>query len=128
MAKRVLQIIDTPYRCTIEEQDDPAIWITGAMRGAGGEFGLLLSGSAVNYAVKGQDASGLELGDRRQTQPPRIESDLARLMEKDVPVFVVQEDAEERGLAANDLIPGARLTPRGALARLLGEFDAVWHW
>ena len=128
MAKRVLQIIDTPYRCTIEEQDDPAIWITGAMRGAGGEFGLLLRGSAVNYAVKGQDASGLQLGDRRQTQPPRIENDLARLMEKDVPVFVVQEDAEERGLAASDLIPGARLTPRGALARLLGEFDAVWHW
>ncbi|HET9233610.1 MAG TPA: DsrE family protein [Candidatus Eisenbacteria bacterium] len=128
MAKRVLQIIDTPYRCTIEEQDDPAIWITGAMRGAGGEFGLLLRGSAVNYAAKGQDASGLQFGDRRQTQPPRIENDLARLMEKDVPVFVVQEDAEERGLAASDLIPGARLTPRSGLARLLGEFDAVWHW
>ena len=128
MAKRVLQIIDTPYRCTIEEQDDPAIWITGAMRGAGGEFGLLLRGSAVNYAVKGQDASGLQFGDRRQTQPPRIENDLARLMEKDVPVFVVQEDAEERGLAASDLIPGARLTPRAAVAKLLGEFDAIWHW
>lgn len=128
MAKRVLQIIDTPYRCTLEEQDDPAIWITHAMRGAGGEFGLLLRGSAVNYAVKGQDASGLQFGDRRQTQPPRIENDLARLMEKDVPVFVIQEDAEERGLASSDLIPGARLTPRDAVARLLGEFDAIWHW
>ena len=121
MAKRVLQIIDTPYRCTLEEQDDPAIWITHAMRGAGGEFGLLLRGSAVNYAVKGQDASGLQFGDRRQTQPPRIENDLARLMEKDVPVFVIQEDAEERGLASSDLIPGARLTPRDAVARLLGR-------
>ena len=128
MAKRVLQIIDAPYRCTIEEQDDPAIWITGAMRGAGGEFGLLLRGSAVNYAVKGQDASGLQFGDRRQTQPPRIENDLARLMEKDVPVFVIQEDAEERGLGAGDLIPGARLTPRAAVVRLFGEFDAIWHW
>ena len=128
MAKRVLQIIDTPYRCTLEEQDDPAIWITGAMRGAGGEFGLLLRGSAVNYAMKGQDASGLQFGDRRQTQPPRIENDLARLMEKDVQVFVVQEDAEERGLTSGDLIPGARLTPRAAVARLFGEFDAIWHW
>jgi intracellular sulfur oxidation DsrE/DsrF family protein len=128
MPKRVLQIIDTPYRCTLEEQDDPAIWITHAMRGAGGEFGLLLRGSAVNYAVKGQDAAGLTIGGRKQTQPPRLENDLARLMEKDVPVYVVQEDVEERGLSAGELLPGVHSVNRTGVAALFGEFDAIWHW
>ena len=128
MAKRVLQIIDAPYRCTVEEQDDPAIWITHAMRGAGGEFGVLLRGSAVNYAVKGQDASGLSFGGRKQTQPMNPEHELARLMEKDVPVYVVQEDVEERGLSAGELLPGVRSINRTGIAKLFGEFDAVWHW
>jgi len=128
MAKRILQIIDAPYRCTIEEQDDPAIWITHAMKGAGGEFGVLLRASAVNYAVKGQDASGLSFGDRKQTQPMRVEHELARLMEKDVAVYVVEEDVKERGLSSGDLLPGVRSVTRAGVARLFGEFDGVWHW
>ena len=28
MAKKVLQVLDQAYRCTIEEQDDPVVWIS----------------------------------------------------------------------------------------------------
>ena len=128
MAKKTLQIIDTPYRCTIEEQDDPAVWITHAMKGAGGEFGLLLRGSAVNYAVKSQDASGLRFGDKAQTQPPRIAHEVSKLVEKGVPVFVVEDDAIERGVEPGELINGVKPVGRIAVAKLFDEYDQIWQW
>ena len=38
MAKKILTLIDSAYRCTVEEQDEPAVWITEVMKGAGGDF------------------------------------------------------------------------------------------
>lgn len=128
MAKNVLQIIDQAYRCTIEEQDDPVVWITHAMKGAGGDLGLLLRGSAVNYAVRGQDAAGLRFGDRKQTQPPRIAADVAKLIEKGIPVHIVEDDAAERGIETSDLIDGIKPVARRGVAKLLGDYDEVWHW
>src|SRR5688500_14553310 len=98
MAKKTLQIVDSAWRCTIEEQDDPVLWITAVMKGAGGDFGVLLSGNGVGYAVKGQDASGLAFGAKTQAHPPAIDADVAKLVEKGVEVFVVQEDASDRGI------------------------------
>ena len=128
MSKRVLQVIDQPYRCTIEEQDDPVLWITQAMKGAGGEFGLLLRGSAVNYAVRGQDAGGLRFGDRVQTQPPRIDAEVERLLAKGIPVYFVREDAAERGLDLEAFVSGVKSVPQASLPGLFSEFDSIWHW
>src|SRR5262249_60939189 len=60
--KKTLQIVTSAYRCNSEEQDDPVVWICQAMKGAGADLDMLLEGTAVNYAVKGQDASGLSFG------------------------------------------------------------------
>jgi sulfur relay (sulfurtransferase) DsrF/TusC family protein len=128
MAKKTLQIIDQAYRCTVEEQDDPVLWITHVLKGAGGDVSVLLRGNAVNYAVRGQDASGLSFGERKQTQPPRLDEDVAKLVGKGVDVFVVEDDAAERGLERSELIAGVKGVARAALPRLLAAYDQVWHW
>ena len=128
MPKKVLQVVESAYRATLEEQDDTVVWITHAMKGAGGDFNVLLRGNAVNYAVKGQDASGLAFGDKKQTQPPRLADDLAKLLEKGVAVYVVSDDLADRGLERSHLIAGVKPTSRDELPTLLDSFDQVWHW
>jgi len=125
---KTLQIIRTAYRATIEEQDDTVVWITLAMRGAGAELDVLLTGDAVNYAVPAQDASGLAFGEWKQTQPPRIANDVAKLIEKGVGVSVVAEDARERGLEEAALVPGVRRVARTGMAELLSRYERVWQW
>ena len=125
---KVLQIVETAYRATIEEQDDTIVWLTHAMKGAGGDFTVLLRGAAANYALTGQDASGLAFGDWKQTEPPHVDKDLAALMAKGVEVYVVEEDAVERGLGNAPMIDGIKRVRRAGLARLVAQHDQVWHW
>ena len=128
MAKKVLQVLETAYRCNSEEQDDPVVWITHAMKGAGGDLHMLLRGNAVNYAVKGQDASGLSFGGKAQTQPPRIDEDVAKLVQKGVEVFLVEDDAAERGLERSDFVAGVKPIARAGLPKLIAGYDQIWHW
>jgi sulfur relay (sulfurtransferase) DsrF/TusC family protein len=126
---KVLNIVDTAYRATLEEQDDTIVWISAAMRtNANAPVDLLLRGNAVNYAVKAQDASGLSFGDQRQTQPPQLAKDLEKLREKGAKIFLVREALRERGIEDGELISGVEFVARDALAKLFGEYDQVWHW
>jgi len=125
---KTLAIVATAYRATLEEQDDTVIWLMHALRGAGAELDVLLRGNAVNYAVGGQDASGLAFGERRQSQPPRLDEDVAKLLARGVRVFVVEDDLRDRGIEPADLVPGLALLPRDRLPTLLGSYDRVWHW
>jgi len=125
---KTLSIIESAFRATIEEQDDTIVWIHGAMKAAGADLALLLRGNAVNYLVQRQDAGGLAFGDWRQTQPPRIASDLAALAAKGVDICYVTEDVAERGIERNELINGAQPIAREAVAELLGRYNRVWYW
>ncbi len=125
---KVLQVIQSAYRCTIEEQDDPAVWIAHAMKGAGAELDVLLRGDAVNYALHGQEASGLSFGELAQTQPPRLDRDIARFVDKGVSVYVVTEDAEERGINGENHVDGVQHVQRSAIPDLFSNYDQIWHW
>ena len=126
--KRILQVVESAFRATLEEQDDTVVWLTHAMRGAGGELALLLRGNAVNTAVRGQDTSGLAFGDRQQKHRTDLADDIVKLIGKGVRVSVVAEDLAERGLRAEDLVAGLELVPRSAVPDLFETFDHVWHW
>lgn len=125
---KILQMISCAYRATIEEQDDTILWFTQAMKGAGAEVDVLLTGNAVNYALADQDASGLAFGEWRQSQPPRIDDDLARMIGKGIAVFALADDLAERGLADAQMVSGVRRLPRTELAKLVASYDRVWRW
>lgn len=128
MALKILSIVESAYRATLEEQDDPILWINTAIKGAGGDVTVLLRGNSVNYAVKGQDASGLAFGDKKQTQPPKLDADVTRLVSKGVDVYVVEDDVGELGLERTDLVDGLKTVSRSGVAQLFGEFDQIWYW
>ena len=125
---KVLNIVETAYRATLEEQDDTIVWLSHALVGAGADLALLLRGNAVNYGVRDQDASGLTFGAVRQTQPPVLAEDVSKLIDKGTAVYVVEEDLAERGIESPELIPGLKGISRRSVAALLAGFDQVWHW
>lgn len=128
MAKRILQIVEVAYRATLEEQDDTVIWLTHMMRANGGDADVLLQGHSVNYAIGGQDASGLQIGAWRQKCPPQLAEDIASLVTKGAAVHLLSQDLKARGLQERDLIPGLKLVSRADLPRLFERYDQVWHW
>src|SRR6185436_6561886 len=110
MAKKTLNIVESAYRAVMEEQDDTILWLIAAMQAAGAEHTVILRANAVSYAVAGQGAPGLAIGEWVQTQAPKMDHDVADLIEKrKIPVLVVEEDMIERGIERSELIPGVRL-------------------
>jgi sulfur relay (sulfurtransferase) DsrF/TusC family protein len=125
---KILNIVETAYRATIEEQDDTILWLTHMLKNSGADISVLLRANAVNYAAKGQDASGLSFGASKMVHPPEIEKDVQKLIEKGVPVYLVEEDANDRGLSDGDLVAGLKSVKRQALPELIDQHDLVWHW
>jgi predicted peroxiredoxin len=125
---KVLGIVETAYRATVEEQDDTILWLNHMLKNSGLDVALLLRANACNYVVRGQDASGLSFGDLEVSNPPRIDEDVKALIEKGVPVYYVEEDATTRGITDGRLIDGVRPVSRKDLPKLFEEFDQVWHW
>ena len=125
---KVLNIVETAYRATLEEQDDPVVWILHAMKGAGAEHGVVLSGNAVNYAVMAQGVPPLMFGDKVQKHAPRIAEQVAGLVAKGIPVMVVRECLGARGIDEEELMGGLTMVRQAALPKVMGGYDQVWHW
>ena len=129
MAKKSLNIVESAYRAVMEEQDDTILWLVAAMQGAGGSHTVVLRGNAVNYAIAGQGAPGLTVGEWKQSQAPRMDRDVADLIEnRKIPVYVVEEDLAARGIAHDELVSGVKLVSRRALPRLFAEYEIISHW
>ncbi len=125
---KVLNIVETAYRATLEEQDDPVVWILHAMKGAGADHSVVLSGNAVNYAVMAQGVPPLMFGDKVQKHAPRIAEQVAGLIAKGVQVMVVRECLTARGIDEEELMDGLTLVKQGALPKVMNGYDQVWHW
>ena len=127
MAK-ILSIVERAYHGTIEEQDDTILWISHMVKDAGADISILLRGNAVNYCVKGQDASGLSFGEVKLEVPPTLDTDVTNLINAQVPTYVVKEDLEDRGIRQEELAPGLKVISRGEVADLYDSHDSIWHW
>lgn len=123
-----ISIIETAYRATLEEQDDTVLWLTHMLKNNGLDMAVLLRANAVNYAVSGQDASGLRFGDLEVRHPPAIDRDVHALLGKGVPVYYVREDLKDRGISDTELVEGVKAISRREVPGILGGYDHVWHW
>ena len=125
---KILNIVETAYRATLEEQDDTIIWLSHALKDAGADLDVLLQGNAVNYAVAAQDPSGFKVGVCAQTQPPDLAGDIKRLVSKGCMVYILEEDLEDRGLNTQSIVAGLDQISRADLASCFQKYELVWHW
>lgn len=128
MGKRILQILTTGYRGTLEEQDDQVLWLVHMLHNNGADTDVLLRGAAVNYVVRSQDAHGLSFGDKRQTQPPDIAGEVRALTRKGVRVYVALDDLQTRGIHRNETLEELAFVPIAELPALFRSYDHVWQW
>jgi len=125
---RVLQIVETAYRATLEEQDDTVLWFTQALRSVSASVDVLLWGTAVSYAVRGQSATGFRVGRWSQQHPPAIEREIVELIESGARIAALEEDLAERGIASESLIAGIEVLSRKSLGGLFGQYARIWKW
>lgn len=128
MTKTILNIITTPYRATLEEQDDTILWLIQAIKNNGAKVDILLRGSSVNYGIKMASCPSLQIGSWRQKHPPDIQQDLKRLQEKDVKLYYLEEDATDLGLQHSDFLNGIIPLSHQKLAIFLDSYHFVWQW
>jgi hypothetical protein len=124
---RILNIVETAYRATLEEQDDTILWLSRALKNAGADLTVVLRGNAVNYAVR-QSCPPLTIGRVTIKHPAQPNDDLAKLQAKGAKVYVVREDLAERGIALERCVAEAQPLPWAELVDLLETHDQVWHW
>lgn len=124
---RILNIVESAYRGTLEEQDDTVLWLSRALRNAGAELTVLLRGNAVNYAVR-QQCPPLAIGAAAIQHPARPNDDLEKLRAKGVAVYVVQDDLDDRGIDKQRCVAAAEPVRRADVVGLLERHDQIWHW
>ena len=125
---KVLSIISSGYRATLEEQDDTVVWITQAMVRAGADIDILLRSSAANYVVEGQTVPPLAIGGRVQRNAPDVHGQVRDLADRGAGIFVLEEDLAAYGLDSVARLDRAQTVPAGEVADLISRYDAVWHW
>ena len=125
---KILSVVDTAYRATLEEQDDTSLWFNHACLNAGASIDILLTGNAVNYSVTSQNPRPVTIGQSRISQPNKFDEDLKSLGRSGAKIFYIVEDANERGINPSSIVSCVEGIKRSQLANLIDGYAHIWHW
>ena len=124
---KILNIVQSAYRATLEEQDDTVLWLSRVLKNNAADLNVLLRGNAVNYTIN-QECPTLRLGNSAINHPARPSQDVGQLSQSGAHVYAVIEDLEERGIDPTRCIGAIKLIRRQEIAGLMDEHDQVWQW
>src|SRR5262245_29758852 len=127
MAKKILSILSHTEYGNLEDSDI-GLFASAFAPVAGQQLTLLLREDAVNYAVRGQDGTGIKIAGTPIQPGFLIETDLRSVHGANIAVDAVREDLDERGIAPADLIDSVKLMSKKELGKLVDQFDSVWNW
>ncbi len=127
MPKKILSVLSHTEYGNLEDSDI-GLFASAFAPVASQHLTLLLRENAVNYAVRGQDGTGIKIAGTVVQPGFLIETDLRSVHQSNIPVYAIREDLEERGIAPSEVIDGVRLMSRKELGKLVDQFDSVWNW
>jgi sulfur transfer complex TusBCD TusB component (DsrH family) len=127
VAKKILSILSHTEYGNLEDSDI-GLFASAFAPVAGQQLALVLREDAVNYAVRGQDGTGIKIAGTVIQPGFLIETDLRSLSQSNIPVYAIREDLQERGIDSADVIDGVKLMSKNELGKLVDQFDTVWNW
>jgi len=127
MPKKILSVLAHTEYGNLEDSDI-GLFASAFASVAGQPLTLLLREDAVNYAVRGQDGTGIKIAGQVVQPGFLIETDLKSVGQANIPVCAVREDLEERGIKKEELIEGIQLLSQSELGKFIDQFDTVWNW
>jgi sulfur relay (sulfurtransferase) DsrF/TusC family protein len=127
MPKKILSVLSHTEYGNLEDSDI-GLFASAFAPVTGNEMAVLLTEDAVNYAVRGQDGTGIKIAGGTVQPGFLIETDIRSVQSSNIPVYAFREDLAERGIEERELVPGIRLMSRQELGRLVDRFDTVWNW
>ncbi|MBI2216030.1 MAG: hypothetical protein HYU51_01920 [Candidatus Rokubacteria bacterium] len=127
MPKKILSVLSHTEYGNLEDSDI-GLFASAFAPVAGSQMTILLSEDAVNYAVRGQEGTGIKVAGAPVQPGFLIETDVQSVQEAKIPVYAFREDLEERGIRENEIGPGIKTVSRREYGKLVDQFDTVWNW
>jgi sulfur relay (sulfurtransferase) DsrF/TusC family protein len=127
MAKNILSVLSHTEYGNLEDSDI-GLFASAFAPATGNQMTILLSEDAVNYALRGQDGTGIKIAGGTVQPGFLIETDIQSVQDSKIPVYALREDLAERGIAEGELVKGVKLLGRNEFGKFVDQFDSVWNW